>query len=181
MKNAAPAKKMENLAPPPCNIVVAGLGGQGVLTATDIIADVALRAGFDVKKSEIKGMSQRGGSVTCDVRFGAQVHSPMVPEGEGDFLLALEATQLEPNRHLLRPGGMTIDATVIDAEQLPQKKMLNVALLGALSAHLPLAEEEWLEAVGSAFAPKFFEANRQAFLLGRASQTKSTHATSAAA
>jgi len=181
MKNAANPTKTKNPARPPCNIVVAGLGGQGVLTATDIIADVALRAGFDVKKSEIKGMSQRGGSVTCDVRFGAQIFSPMVPAGEADFLLALEPTQLEPNRHLLRPGGLTIEPSVIDADKLPQKKMLNVALLGALSAHLSMAEEEWLQAVGSAFAPKFFEANRQAFLLGRASQNKSVHATAAAA
>ena len=58
------------------NVVVAGLGGQGVLKASDILADVALRAGFDVKKSEIKGMSQRGGSVTSDVRFGQIVLSP---------------------------------------------------------------------------------------------------------
>src|SRR5271157_3892209 len=179
MKNAANAMKTENFARPPCNIIVAGLGGQGVLTATDIIAAVALRAGFDVKKSEIKGMSQRGGSVTCDVRFGAQIFSPMVPAGEADFLLALEPTQLEPNRHLLRPGGLTIEPSVIDADKLPQKKMLNVALLGALSAHLSMAEEEWLQAVGSAFAPKFFEANRQAFLLGRASQNKSAKATAA--
>jgi indolepyruvate ferredoxin oxidoreductase beta subunit len=180
MKNEPPAKKMENpAAHPPCNIVVAGLGGQGVLTATDIIAEVALRAGFDVKKSEIKGMSQRGGSVTCDVRFGARVLSPMVPAGEADFLLALEATQLELHRHLVRPAGRTIDPSAIDAEQLPQKKMLNVALLGALSAHLPLTEQEWLEAVASAFDPKFFDANRQAFLLGRASQNKTTHAAGA--
>ena len=52
------------------NVVVAGLGGQGVLKASDILADVAFRAGLDVKKTEIHGMSQRGGSVTCDVRFG---------------------------------------------------------------------------------------------------------------
>ena len=56
-----------------------------MLTATDILADVARRAGFDVKKSEIKGMSQRGGSVTCDVRFGAEIHSPMVPRGKPIF------------------------------------------------------------------------------------------------
>ena len=143
--------KTENPARPPCNIVVAGLGGQGVLTATDIIAEVALRAGFDVKKSEIKGMSQRGGSVSCDVRFGAQILSPMVPAGEADFLLALEPTQLEPNRHLLRPGGVTIEPSAIDAGKLPQKKMLNVALLGALSAHLPLAEPDWLDSVAAAF------------------------------
>jgi indolepyruvate ferredoxin oxidoreductase beta subunit len=181
MKSAANAMKTKNLALAPCNIVVAGLGGQGVLTATDIIAEVALRAGFDVKKSEIKGMSQRGGSVSCDVRFGAQILSPMVPAGEADFLLALEPAQLEPNRHLLRSGGVTIDPSVIDADKLPQKKMLNVALLGALSAHLPMAEQEWLDAIGSAFAPKFLEENRQAFLLGRASQNTSVHATAAAA
>ena len=90
------------------NIVVAGLGGQGVLKGTDILADVALRAGYDVKKSEIKGMSQRGGSVTGDVRFGEQVFSPMVPAGEADFLLVLEPTQVEPHRYMLRPGGILI-------------------------------------------------------------------------
>jgi indolepyruvate ferredoxin oxidoreductase beta subunit len=158
---------------PPCNIVVAGLGGQGVLAATDIIAEAALRAGFDVKKSEIKGMSQRGGSVSCDVRFGAQIHSPMVPAGEADFLLALEPTQIEPNRHLLRPDAVTIEPSSVDADKLPQKKMLNVALLGALSARLALPEQIWLEAVAAAFAPKFLEENRRAFLLGRAGQNQS--------
>ncbi len=170
----------ENCVLPPCNIVVAGLGGQGVITATDIIADVALRAGFDVKKSAIKGMSQRGGSVTCDVRFGRQVLSPMVPEGEGDFLLALEPTQLEPCRHWLRPTGRTIDPSAIEEEKLPNKKALNIALLGALSAHLSLAEKDWLEAVAAAFDAKYLEANRQAFLLGRAGQNKRNHATAAA-
>ena len=91
MKNNVPANNLAKPARPPCNIIVAGLGGQGVLTATDILAEVARQAGFDVKKSEIKGMSQRGGSVACDVRFGAEILSPMVPAGEADFLLALEA------------------------------------------------------------------------------------------
>ena len=75
------------------NIVVAGLGGQGVLKASDIIAEVAFRAGLDVKKSEVHGMSQRGGSVASDVRFGQCVRSPMVPEGEADFLVVLDSTQ----------------------------------------------------------------------------------------
>jgi indolepyruvate ferredoxin oxidoreductase beta subunit len=61
------------------NIVLGGLGGQGVLTASDILADAAFRAGFDVKKSELHGMSQRGGSVSSDVRYGPRVLSPMVP------------------------------------------------------------------------------------------------------
>jgi indolepyruvate ferredoxin oxidoreductase beta subunit len=150
------------------NIVVAGLGGQGVLRASDILADVALRAGFDVKKSEIKGMSQRGGSVTSDVRFGEAVLSPMVPPGEADYLLVLEPTQVEPHKHYLKPGGTLITPDAIKADNLPNKKALNVALLGSLSAHLPLPEAQWLESLREGFPVEFFEANRQAFLIGRA-------------
>src|ERR1035437_4528384 len=84
------------------NIVIAGLGGQGVLKASDIVAEVAFRAGFDVKKSEIHGMSQRGGSVTSDIRFGKSVYSPMVPSGEADYLVVLSPDQVEPNRWQLR-------------------------------------------------------------------------------
>jgi indolepyruvate ferredoxin oxidoreductase, beta subunit len=155
---------------PVTNIIVAGLGGQGVLKGTDILADVALRAGYDVKKSEIKGMSQRGGSVTGDVRFGQQVFSPMVPQGEADFLLVLELTQVEPHRHMLRSGGVLITPEAVPPDRLPHKKALNVVLLGALSAHLPMAEEIWLAALKSGFAESFFEGNQQAFLIGRSTQ-----------
>jgi indolepyruvate ferredoxin oxidoreductase beta subunit len=155
------------------NVVVAGLGGQGVLKASDILADVAVRAGFDVKKSEIKGMSQRGGSVSSDVRFGDVVLSPMVSPGEADYLLVLEPTQIEPNRHYLKPGGTLISPDAVNAAQLSNKKALNVALLGALSAHLSLPEAEWLDAVREGFPVEFFEANRQAFAVGRASQMTS--------
>ena len=157
---------------PPTNVVIAGLGGQGVLTASDILADAAVRAGFDVKKSEIKGMSQRGGSVSSDVRFGEAVFSPMVSPGEADFLLVLEATQVEPNRHCLRPGGMLIAPDAVNPEQLANRKSLNVALLGALSARLPLSEAVWIEALREGFPAEFFEINRQAFLNGRAGQNK---------
>ncbi len=153
------------------NVVLAGLGGQGVLKGTDILARGAVRCGFDVKKSEIKGMSQRGGSVTGDVRFGEEVFSPMVPPGEADYLLVLEPTQVEPNRHLLRSKGTLITPDAIKAEALPNRKTLNVALLGALSAHLPLKEEEWLACLREGFDEKFFADNKQAFLAGRASQS----------
>lgn len=154
------------------NVVVAGLGGQGVLKGTDILADVALRAGYDVKKSEIKGMSQRGGSVTGEVRFGERIFSPMVPAGEADYLLVLEPTQVEPNRHLLRPDGVLITPDAVSAERLPSKKTLNVALLGALSAHLPMREEQWLGSLQAAFAETFFADNQKAFAVGRASQAR---------
>jgi len=152
------------------NLIIAGLGGQGVLKAAGIVADVAFRLGYDVKQSELHGMSQRGGSVSSDVRFGDAVLSPMVPPGEADFLLVLEPTQVEPHRYMLRPGGILITPDAVQASQLPNKKTLNVALLGALSAHLPMAEEQWLECLHSGFAETFFDGNRKAFLIGRAGQ-----------
>ena len=156
------------------NVVLAGLGGQGVLTASDILAQAVLRAGFDVKKSEIKGMSQRGGSVTSDVRFGTAVLSPMVPVGEADFLLVLEPTQVEPHRHWLAPAGVLITPDQIDPAALPNRKSLNVALLGALSAQLDVPEECWLDALREGFSESFFEANRAAFLTGRRAPIKTS-------
>jgi indolepyruvate ferredoxin oxidoreductase beta subunit len=113
-------------------------------------------------------MSQRGGSVTGDVRFGEHVFSPMVPTGEADYLLVLEPTQVEPNRHLLRQGAVLITPDSVDASVLPHKRTLNVALLGALSAHLPMPEELWLTSLRAGFDETFFEGNKKAFLLGRA-------------
>ena len=87
------------------NIVIAGLGGQGVLKASDILADAAFRAGFDVKKSEIHGMSQRGGSVTSDVRFGGEVLQPDGAAGRSRLPGRAGADQVENNRWQLRPAA----------------------------------------------------------------------------
>ncbi len=157
---------MESPAPV-TNVVIAGLGGQGVLKASDILADAAFRTGLDVKKSEQHGMSQRGGSVYSDVRFGPKVFSPMVPPGEGDFLLVLSADQIEPNRGLLKPNVRIIGPDVIDPARLPNRKSLNVALLGVLSAELSIPEEHWIAALQGNFPEKFFENNKKAFALGR--------------
>jgi len=72
------------------SILLAGVGGQGIILAGDIMAEVFLEAGYDVKKSEIHGMAQRGGSVTSHVRFGRKVYSPIIKEGDVDILLAFE-------------------------------------------------------------------------------------------
>jgi indolepyruvate ferredoxin oxidoreductase beta subunit len=150
------------------NIVLGGLGGQGVLTASDILADAAFRAGFDVKKSELHGMSQRGGSVSSDVRYGPRVLSPMVPGGEADFLLVLEATQIEVNRPVLRPAGVLIAPDVIPDGAIKNKKSLNVAMLGALSALLDIPESVWLDAIHARLATKLHRLNDEAFAIGRA-------------
>jgi len=149
------------------NIVIAGLGGQGVLTASDIVADVALHAGLDVKKSELHGMSQRGGSVASDVRFGREVFSPMVPAGEADFLVVIEPDQLPVNAAVLSPSGVIVEPAQFPADKLRNKKSLNVALLGALSRHLEFSQEAWIAALKRRLSEKLVQVNLEAFALGR--------------
>lgn len=151
------------------NIVIAGLGGQGVLTASDIVAGVALQAGFDVKKSELHGMSQRGGSVASDVRFGRQVFSPMVPAGEADFLVAVEPGQVSVNAAVLSPHSIIVEPSQFHVEKLRNKKSLNVALLGVLSRFLEFSEEAWIAAIRRRLPEKLVEINLEAFRLGRGS------------
>jgi indolepyruvate ferredoxin oxidoreductase, beta subunit len=149
------------------NVVVAGLGGQGVLKAADIVAQAAFRAGLDVKKSEVHGMSQRGGSVQSDVRFGPRVESPMVPIGEGDFLIVLAPEGLEASRPFLKPDGVLIGQDRICEDRLPNRRSLNLALLGVLSTYLEIPEEAWRGAIEDALPGKVLDANLKAFALGR--------------
>jgi len=156
------------------NVVVAGLGGQGVLKASDILAEAAFRAGRDVKKAEVHGMSQRGGSVTSDVRFAADLSgaSPMVPAGSADYLLVLSMDQVEVARPRLSDDGVLISADWIDENALPNRKSLNVAVLGALSTYLDLDEDVWRSAVHANLPEKVHEVNDQAFALGREAARK---------
>jgi indolepyruvate ferredoxin oxidoreductase, beta subunit len=159
--------KIEKSASNVINVVIAGLGGQGVLKASDILASVAFRAGLDVKKSEIHGMSQRGGSVSSDVRFGTKVFSPMVPPGAADYLVVLAQSQVEVARSMLKPGGVLIEPGAIDETRLTNKKSLNVALLGRLAQKLDLADNLWLAAIQAALPEKLHAANLQAFAIGK--------------
>ena len=72
------------------NILVAGVGGQGVILASDLMADTFLAAGYDVKKSEVHGMAQRGGAVSSHVRYGKKVYSPIIKMGEANYLFMTE-------------------------------------------------------------------------------------------
>ncbi len=149
------------------NIVLAGLGGQGVLKASDIVSHAAFLSGADVKKSEIHGMSQRGGSVSSDVRFGKKVFSPMVPPGQADYLVVLAGSQIEVAKPMLKAGGVLIDPSAVDEQRLANKKSLNVALLGALARHLDLADNLWHAAIQAALPEKLQAANLQAFATGK--------------
>jgi indolepyruvate ferredoxin oxidoreductase beta subunit len=167
------------------NVVFSGLGGQGVIKASDILADAALRAGLDVKKSELHGMSQRGGSVTSDVRFGRtpqdRVLSPMVPRGEADYLVVLAESEVEVARVMLRPGGVLLTPDLIPDADLPNKRSLNVALLGALSRYLDLPPQTLLDAMRAALPERLHAVNERAFELGRRVATAGAAAAGAAA
>ncbi len=89
-------------------IIIAGVGGQGILTASDVLSDVLISAGFDVKKSEVHGMSQRGGDVVSTVRYGEKVYSPIVGEDEADEILAFEKLEALRNLKFLKKGGRII-------------------------------------------------------------------------
>ena len=149
------------------NIVVAGLGGQGVLKAADILTEAAFAAGWDVKKADVHGMSQRGGSVRSDVRFGPRVFSPMVTAGEADFLVVLAEDEVEPHRHVLRCGGTLLTPDSIATDRLPTRRSINVALLGVLSRELPIEPRFWQEAIANNFRENLRAGNLQAFEIGR--------------
>jgi indolepyruvate ferredoxin oxidoreductase beta subunit len=90
------------------DILVTGVGGQGVVLASDIIGETALAAGFDVKKTDTLGMAQRGGSVVSHVRLAEKVWSPLIKEGEVDLLLAFEKLEAARWSHYLKPGAIAI-------------------------------------------------------------------------
>ena len=90
------------------SFLLAGVGGQGTLLASNVLAHVGVRANFDVKKAEVHGMAQRGGSVSSHMRWGRKIYSPLLGTGEVDYLVAFE--KLEALRYvgMLRPGGTVL-------------------------------------------------------------------------
>jgi indolepyruvate ferredoxin oxidoreductase beta subunit len=107
----------------PVNVLIVGVGGQGVILASNILCEVAVRAGLDVKKSEIHGMSQRGGVVSSHVRFGEIVHSPLIAAGQSDVVLAFEAAEALRFAHEVKKGGALLASTqTLQPPQGPERK-----------------------------------------------------------
>lgn len=93
------------------NILIVGVGGQGALLVSTIIAEAAIRSGLDVRTNEVHGMAQRGGSVLAQVRYGEKVHSPLVWEGTADVIIALEEAEALRHAHFLKEGGLAVVST----------------------------------------------------------------------
>jgi indolepyruvate ferredoxin oxidoreductase beta subunit len=90
------------------NIFLSGVGGQGTILASNILGEVFLKAGYDVKKSEVHGMAQRGGDVTTHFRFGKKVYSPLIAHGEADFLISFELLEALRYINWVKPNGKVI-------------------------------------------------------------------------
>jgi len=118
------------------NFLFVGVGGQGILTASDIVAEVGLEAGYDAKKSEVHGFSQRGGVVESHVRWGEEVAAPLAEQGTIDYLIATELLEAARWIEWLRPGGSVLinyqhipplSVTVGDAVYPPDEDILGTA------------------------------------------------------
>jgi indolepyruvate ferredoxin oxidoreductase beta subunit len=161
------------------NILVAGVGGQGVILASDIMCEVFMEAGYDVKKSEVHGMAMRGGIVTSHFRFGKKVYSPLIKEGEADILFAFE--QLEGLRwvnHLRLNGKIVMNDNKINPPavnlgemeypkaipKMIRSKIKNFYLVKGTEIALQLGDVRAANVVLLGAISKFFELNEDLWL-----------------
>ena len=179
------------------NVLMVGVGGQGIVLASDSLAEAAALSGQDVKKSEIHGMSRRGGPVFSHVRFGERVFAPVIDEGQADVILSMEPMELLRWSRWARPGAAACyfaePILPVGVEEYPSNlaaeigrlfpqvvrielaairrsvplKVRNTALLGAASVFFPL-EVEHLQQALKVMSPRgSYEANQAAFDAGR--------------
>lgn len=105
------------------NILLCGVGGQGIILASKILATGLIKAGYDVKMSEVHGMAQRGGSVTTQVRYGEKVYSPIIGKGQADVLVSFETMETPRWLDFVKPDGKV----VINAYEIPSATILSGA------------------------------------------------------
>ncbi|MEW6458953.1 MAG: indolepyruvate oxidoreductase subunit beta [Bacillota bacterium] len=96
-----------------CDLVVAGVGGQGIILASRVVSHAAIAAGMEVRTSEVLGMAQREGPVTSQVRIGHNLFGAMIPAGRADILLGFELAETVRNLYMLKPGGTVVTASTM--------------------------------------------------------------------
>lgn len=158
------------------NIRVAGIGGMGVLTAAGITAETLFRHGYDVKKAEVHGMSQRGGSVASEVRFGACVLSPMIPRGGMDYFVLLQPDQRPLYERDLNASTVVISAADFDPSLVAHPRAVNIGLLGWLSVYLEPPRETWEDVIRAFLPERLQTVNLEAFAAGLRVGTERRHA-----
>ena len=164
------------------NIVIVGVGGQGTLLASKILGQLAMNNGYEVRVSEVHGMSQRGGSVVTYVRISNDqpLYSSIVEQGQADIVLAFEDLEaLRALPYLKSEGTMVVNTqkilpmpVITGAAKYPEDclervenacKTANVVLMGVVAKMLPFPVEEWHKAIEQCVKPKFLEINIKAF------------------
>ena len=177
------------------NLLFAGVGGQGVVLASEVLALVTAAEGFDVKQGEVHGAAQRGGAVVSHIRFGERVYSPLNLRGQVDVMVAFEKLEavrhggvLIINEHRIEPTYlnavvkypedpvgflrtksfriMTVNATEI-ARRLGNERVASLILLGAVSRYIPLKQESWDAVLRQRIPSKFLALNQRAFAQGQ--------------
>ncbi len=149
------------------NILIVGIGGQGTILASNIICDTLMKEGYDVKKSEIHGMSQRGGSVISHIRYSKdKVYSPMVPLKSADVVLSFHPNETKRYAHFMKDSVKIIQLSDEDREKLPNPRSLNIYGIGILTKLMDIAEDSWKESILKFLKPKLHEINLKAFTIG---------------
>ena len=152
------------------DIIIAGIGGQGTILASNILSYVLVKKGYDVKKSEVHGMSQRGGSVISHIRYStSKVYSPTVRLKNADILLSFHPNETRRYQHLIKKDAKIIQLTDDDKAKLSNPRSLNVFGLGKLSKILDIDEQLWQEGIKALVKPKVYEVNLKAFEIGKQS------------
>ena len=159
-------------------VLLVGVGGQGTILAGDLLAKTAAASGYDVKISEIHGMSQRGGSVSTVVSFGEDVHTMIADEGTADVVvndeeivpvpvnIGIASMPADTHERLGKIGATLIPAGEI-ARNANAPKSTNVVLMGALSTVLPFEEQTWRDVIAQRVPPKTVDTNLATFAAGR--------------
>jgi len=143
------------------NVLIAGLGGQGIILCSRIICNVLFEKGYDIKKSEVHGMSQRGGSVTSQIRFGKIVYSPLIPERGIDFLLMLDENEGARHKENLSEGGIILGLSPEEKSKLKSKKCVNVAVAAKFLKSIGVAMQEIERALRNFVKEKFILMNME--------------------
>ncbi|MGI6279914.1 MAG: indolepyruvate oxidoreductase subunit beta [Acutalibacteraceae bacterium] len=161
------------------NIMIVGVGGQGSLLASKLIGRLLLTKGYDIKVSEVHGMSQRGGSVVTYVRFGDKVYSPIIDKGQADFIVSFELLEAARWTEYLKPGGTIITNTqqinpmpvIIGAEEYPQNLVekikdcgINLIAIDALSLAEKAGSAKAVNIVLMGRLSKFFDFTREEWI-----------------
>ncbi len=145
------------------NVMIVGVGGQGSLLASKLLGALLVAEGYDVKVSEVHGMSQRGGSVVTYVRFGDNVYSPVIAKGEADYIISFE--KIEAARYvenLRKDGKIIVNSQMID----PMPVITGAAVMGRLAKYFHIEKEKWIEMIKKTVKPQFVDVNLKAFELG---------------